>query len=137
MVTREGESDDVILVGAHYDSAGTHGVDDNGSGVAVVLENALRMADEPTFYTIRYVFFGSEEIGLCGSREYVRSLSESEKEHIVLMINADSILAGDHLYLYGEKVKAYLRRGARELPGVDVYPNQLVGYGAFCTFNIK
>ncbi len=59
------------------------------------------------------------------------------KEHIVLMINADSILAGDHLYLYGEKVKAYLRRGARELPGVDVYPNPLVGYGAFCTFNIK
>ena len=104
VVTREGESDDVILVGAHYDSAGTHGVDDNGSGVAVVLENALRMADEPTFYTIRYVFFGSEEIGLCGSREYVRSLSEWEKEHIVLMINADSILAGDHLYLYGGRV---------------------------------
>lgn len=35
-------------------------------------------------------------------------------------------------YLYGEKVKAYLRRGARELPGFDVYPNPQVGYGAVC-----
>lgn len=33
---------------------------------------------------------------------------------------------------YGEKVKAYLRRGARPLPGFDVYPNPLVGYGALC-----
>lgn len=35
-------------------------------------------------------------------------------------------------YLYGEKVKAYLRRGARPLPGFDVYPNPQVGYGALC-----
>ena len=33
---------------------------------------------------------------------------------------------------YGEKVKAYLRRGARPLPGFDVYPNPQVGYGALC-----
>ena len=32
-------------------------------------------------------------------------------------------------YLYGEKVKAYLRRGARELPGFAEYPNNQVGYG--------
>ena len=30
-------------------------------------------------------------------------------------------------YLYGEKVKAYLRRGARQLPGFDTYPNPQVG----------
>lgn len=35
-------------------------------------------------------------------------------------------------YLYGEKVKAYLRRGARPLPGFEVYPNNQVGYGALC-----
>lgn len=35
-------------------------------------------------------------------------------------------------YLYGEKVKAYLRRGARPLPGFTVYPNPQVGYGALC-----
>ncbi len=35
-------------------------------------------------------------------------------------------------YLYGEKVKAYLRRGARPLPGFTEYPNPQVGYGALC-----
>lgn len=35
-------------------------------------------------------------------------------------------------FLYGEKVKAYLRRGARPLPGFAVYPNPQVGYGALC-----
>lgn len=35
-------------------------------------------------------------------------------------------------YLYGEKVKAYLRRGARRLPGFEAWPNNEVGYGALC-----
>lgn len=35
-------------------------------------------------------------------------------------------------YLYGEKIKAYLRRGARPLPGFDRYPNPQIGYGALC-----
>ena len=35
-------------------------------------------------------------------------------------------------YLYGEKVKAYMQRGARPLPGFTEYPNPQVGYGALC-----
>ena len=35
-------------------------------------------------------------------------------------------------FLYGEKVRAYLRRGARPLPGFAQYPNSQVGYGALC-----
>lgn len=35
-------------------------------------------------------------------------------------------------YLFGEKIKAYLRRGARSLPGFEEYPNEEVGYGALC-----
>ena len=31
------------------------------------------------------------------------------------------------------KVKAYLRRGAKKVPGFDEYPNEEVGYGALCT----
>jgi hypothetical protein len=38
-------------------------------------------------------------------------------------------------FLYGEKVKAYLRRGARPLPGLPEYPNEEVGYGALCVKN--
>ena len=42
------------------------------------------------------------------------------------------IVKGNDPYLFGEKVKAYFRRGARPLPGFDVYPNPQVGYGALC-----
>lgn len=42
------------------------------------------------------------------------------------------IVRGNDLFLYGEKVKAYLRRGARPLRGERVYPNEKVGYGALC-----
>ena len=39
------------------------------------------------------------------------------------------IVKGNDPYLYGEKVKAYLRKGAKELPGVWEYPNNQVGMG--------
>lgn len=39
-----------------------------------------------------------------GSKEYVNSLTKKEKDNIVLMINIDSILAGDNLYLYGGRI---------------------------------
>lgn len=39
------------------------------------------------------------------------------------------IVDGNDAYLYGEKVKAYLRRGARKLPGFAVWPNNQMGYG--------
>ena len=42
------------------------------------------------------------------------------------------IVRENDLFLYGEKVKAYLRRGAMPLPGFTVYPNPQVGYGALC-----
>ena len=39
------------------------------------------------------------------------------------------IVNGNDPYLYGEKVKAYLRKGARPLPGYEEYPNEEVGWG--------
>lgn len=42
------------------------------------------------------------------------------------------IINGNDPFLYGEKVKAYMRRGARPLPGFTEYPNPQVGYGALC-----
>lgn len=42
------------------------------------------------------------------------------------------ITDGNDPYLYGEKVKAYLQRGARPLPAFREYPNPVVGYGALC-----
>lgn len=42
------------------------------------------------------------------------------------------ITRGNDRYLYGEKVKAYLRRGAQPLRGENVYPNERVGFGKLC-----
>ncbi|MEG0228234.1 MAG: S8 family peptidase [Lachnospiraceae bacterium] len=42
------------------------------------------------------------------------------------------IVNGNDDYLYGEKIKAYFRRGARPLPGFTEYPNSVVGWGALC-----
>lgn len=35
-------------------------------------------------------------------------------------------------YLYGERMKGYLHRGARRLQGYDRYPNDEIGYGRLC-----
>ena len=43
------------------------------------------------------------------------------------------IIKGNDPYLYGEKVKAYLRRGTKPLPEYEQYPNYEVGWGALCT----
>lgn len=42
------------------------------------------------------------------------------------------IVRGNDPFLFGNKVKAYLRRGARQLPGFSETPNYRVGYGALC-----
>ena len=42
------------------------------------------------------------------------------------------IVRGNDPFLYGEKVKAYLRKGARPLRGEREYPNDRVGYGRLC-----
>lgn len=42
------------------------------------------------------------------------------------------IVRGNDRFLYGEKLKAYLRKGARPLPGEQVYPNVRSGWGALC-----
>jgi Zn-dependent M28 family amino/carboxypeptidase len=54
------------------------GINDNGSGSAVVLEAALRLARGSTQARagVRFAFWGAEERGLIGSRHHVGSLSE-------------------------------------------------------------
>lgn len=42
------------------------------------------------------------------------------------------IIEGNDTYLYGEKLKAYLRKGSRKVVGIEEYPDIRVGYGAIC-----
>lgn len=100
VVTKKGESSKEIIVGAHYDSVGTHGVDDNGSGTVVNLETAKRFINKKTPYTIKFVFFGAEEVGLKGSKAYSEAMTDEEVANTLYMINMDSILAGTYRYIY-------------------------------------
>lgn len=47
-------------------------------------------------------------------------------------LTPEGIVRGNDPFLFGNKVKAYLRRGARELPGFTEVPNNRIGYGALC-----
>ncbi|HJA91157.1 MAG TPA: M20/M25/M40 family metallo-hydrolase [Candidatus Jeotgalibaca pullicola] len=106
VVTKEGNSKKAIIVGAHYDSAGNHGVDDNGAGVSLLLETLNRVKDEEVPFTIKFVFFGAEEVGMKGSGYYVDSMTDEEIKNTLFMINVDTILSGDYAYLYGGSISS-------------------------------
>ena len=95
ILTVPGQSQQTIIVGAHYDSLPLPGASDNASGVSLLLESAYRMRYEEPYHTIVYAFFGAEEIGLLGAFFYYNSLSESQLDDMVMMINADSLFEGE------------------------------------------
>ncbi|MGN5236202.1 M28 family metallopeptidase [Rhodococcus sp. SJ-3] len=99
--TETGSTDDVVVVGAHLDSVPEGpGINDNGSGVAAVLETALQIGSDPgVTNAVRFAFWGAEEIGLVGSTEYVESLSPEEHEAIALYLNFDMIGSPNPGYL--------------------------------------
>ncbi|WP_053070456.1 M20/M25/M40 family metallo-hydrolase [Alkalihalobacillus pseudalcaliphilus] len=99
---KEGQSEQSIIVGAHFDSVSEGlGVDDNASGVGVMLEAAERLKDIETPYSIIFIGFGAEEVGLKGSNHYVSEMSAKEVEQTVGMINLDSLVSGDKMYVHG------------------------------------
>jgi Zn-dependent M28 family amino/carboxypeptidase len=86
------DSGEVILLGAHYDSWDfAQGADDDGSGVAAVLEAARilkRLGVQPR-RTIRFAFFSGEEEATLGSRAYVAS-HEKELDRLAAVMVMDS-----------------------------------------------
>lgn len=86
---------EVLILAAHFDAVpGSPGADDNGSGVATVLEAARVLKDAPMQRTVRLIFFNLEEVGLVGSRAYVERIKpdlEAKKERIVGMASIDMI----------------------------------------------
>lgn len=91
--TTTGSTSDVVMVGAHLDSVPEGpGINDNGSGVAAVLETAVQLGVEPDVRNaVRFGFWGAEEQGLLGSRDYVESLDEEQLEDIALYLNFDML----------------------------------------------
>jgi len=100
ILTLPGRSRNKIIVGAHYDSPPYASASDNASGTALLLESAQRMLELDHYYTIVYVFFGAEEVGLLGAYYYLNSLSARQERDIVLKVNADVLIEGPHI-IYG------------------------------------
>ena len=101
ILTIPGQSENTIIVGAHYDSVLYPGASDNASGTALLLESAQRMKTIDNYYTIVYVFFGAEEAGLIGVTYYVNSLTEQDHDNLLFMLNADVLLEGPDLFYMG------------------------------------
>jgi acetylornithine deacetylase/succinyl-diaminopimelate desuccinylase-like protein len=81
---------DIVMAGGHLDSvADGPGMNDNGSGVAALLYAAETLAGSRT--RVRFAFWGAEELGLYGSRRYVRGLSRAERRDIRAYVNLDMV----------------------------------------------
>lgn len=86
----------VLILSAHFDSVqGSPGADDDGTGVAALLEIAQILQDNPQPTTIRLAFFNLEEAGLVGSRSYcsevLRPLIRGKQEAIVGMVSLEML----------------------------------------------
>ena len=90
--TTSGDPNNVIVVGAHLDSVGVGaGINDNGSGSAMILEIAEQMSKVNPRNKVRFMWFGAEESGLLGSEAYVAGLSAQERSQIAAMLNFDMV----------------------------------------------
>ncbi|MFJ6570673.1 M28 family peptidase [Streptomyces sp. NPDC091292] len=89
-----GPADQTVMFGAHLDgvSAGP-GINDNGSGSASLLENALVLAQKNPTMTkhVRFAWWTDEEQGLNGSKFYVNRLSTAERSAIKAYYNFDMV----------------------------------------------
>ena len=114
-------SDQAVVIGAHYDHLGRaaapgervagslepgtdavhNGADDNASGVAGLLELAGHFADRPPARTVVFLAFGAEELGILGSRHWVKN-PLWPMEQTVAMVNLDMIgRMRERLTVYG------------------------------------
>ncbi|MFF9201655.1 M28 family peptidase [Streptomyces sp. NPDC014986] len=89
-----GDAGNVYMFGAHLDSVSAGpGMNDNGSGSAALLENALTLARQnPSMRNrVRFAWWTDEEQGLNGSDFYVRSLSSTDRARIRAYYNFDMV----------------------------------------------
>ncbi|HEX2987531.1 MAG TPA: M20/M25/M40 family metallo-hydrolase [Chloroflexota bacterium] len=92
-----------VIVGAHYDSfSSVPGANDNGSGVATLLEVARAARGRAFPFDVEFVLFGDEEVGLVGSKKYVASLSKEQRSQLIAMVNLDMVGAGTRLEAGGD-----------------------------------
>ena len=91
IVDLAGEIEEQIVFTAHYDTTSlSQGAYDNMSGCIGLLGMAEYFAQHPHRYSLRFIFCGSEERGLLGSKAYCAA-HEEELARVALVINLDMI----------------------------------------------
>jgi aminopeptidase YwaD len=95
IVTKTGTlyPNEFIIICGHFDTVTGPGANDNGSGVAVILEVARILKNIPTEYSIKFINFSGEEQGLYGSYHYVENVvnATNPKMNIKLVFNIDQV----------------------------------------------
>ncbi len=110
--------EEIIALGAHYDSVFfSTGVYDNAAGSAILMELLRHYAAHPPRRTMKFMWFGSEEQGLFGSKHYVGTHDE-EIARTPLMINVDvgaAVMGHEVIAVTGEEsARAYIDGMMRE-----------------------
>jgi hypothetical protein len=90
--TMPGETDRVIIVGAHFDKVDRgEGIADNWSGAAMLPSLLEAISRVPRRHTYLFIGFADEEKGLVGSGFYVRHLSKDQRQKVSAMVNLDTV----------------------------------------------
>ncbi|MDI3312870.1 MAG: M28 family metallopeptidase [Mycobacterium sp.] len=131
--TKTGSTSNVVMAGAHLDSVPEGpGINDDGSGVAAVLETAVQLGSSPRVRNaVRFGFWGAEELGLVGSRKYVQSLDVEALKDIALYLNFDMLASPNPGYFTydGDLSMPPDQRGEPVVPeGSAGIERTLVGY---------
>lgn len=133
---RRGQLDDgIVLVGAHYDTvADTNGVDDNGSGLAVMLEVARAITEARCRLnnTLMFVAFDHEEDGAMGSNYFVdHYLIPEELKRARASFQGAFILDGIMNYNDIPNTQELPRDYTESLPGLQYFVNNTGNRGNF------
>jgi Zn-dependent M28 family amino/carboxypeptidase len=131
IVELDGPGDDMVVLGAHYDTVPeVLGANDNASETAIVLSLAETLAGKSLPFGLKFIAFGSEELGLLGSRYYVESLTAVELQRTNVMLNFDAVGTGATLGILGNQEFIDLALDFGEPVGVELEVSQGVRGGS-------
>ena len=118
IAAQAGEVPQEILVVAHLDTwrplseeetaqdiggLRLQGVDDNASGLGIMLELAQQLSHKPLHYGIRFLALSAHQNDLHGVDGYIARMTAAERKNTLLVIDLDSLIVGDRLYFNSGK----------------------------------
>jgi hypothetical protein len=130
------ESGEEFVIGSHYDSVPQNdgnGYTDNCAGTGTNLALADFLQDEALPVTVRFIFFGAEELGKIGSEAYVEAMDGETTgvagerlgniDDVEGMLNLDTPWGGDFVYVHGASQgdEGWIREGLLNIADEDGY----------------